>query len=1119
MSTPRLLFRSTYPNYNTRIVWLIAFSLMVSIGEMAAQTLSYNGGLCTGNYLNFYVQGSMSCAPFVSSQGSWTVNPAPSEISYVASGNGSLGQIQVKWNSSSVVNASISVSYSCAEGGSGTLGPLNLSLSPAVVPAVTLSAASSVCQGTGLLFTASATNGGGSPSYSFYLDGSTTPSYNGYSNTYTLSTGSLSAGSHNMKVSMFSNLPCASPSSATSTTINFTVNAKSTFNANLNAPALVCQGTSTIVPTISVSGTYGNLSYEWFVNGSPQSGGSSLTVNANQGTQVYAKVHSDGCVNTPVQTSTYSVNITPITTPTASIQIPKTGYCNDENIVFTASSPQANASSTYQWYLNGTQLSLPSTATQATVTAKATVIAGNYYPGSSIRVVVSGLTGQCLQPASAEYTVPTNLITVSPNPRVSAADKTICSDASSAVALSEPDGIPGTSFTWTASNSNTYGASNSFGSTINQQLKNDGTNSTNGTTNGTATYVVTPTANGCVGTSKTVIVTVKPKTKITNTPAQLVASICSGNALNFTPSLSIAGSTYSWTSSISGTITPASVSASGTTAITNAPINSGNQSATVTYAITPSFSSCAGSTVNYVVTVKPLPTVSLTIDNQITNATICSASNAILYLANTNGVSGTTLSWTATASNVTGASGGSGSTINQTLSSPVGSSGSVTYVATATANGCPGITANKVITVNPKPVVPTVTGHERFGPGTYSLTASGGSGSDTYSWTVPSTSTNFTGNPFLTPSVASQTLSYCTVKITNSFGCVGNAKTVDAIMYPIPVIAATAAKVYMGSSSTLSAGAFAYDTYEWRNSSNALVASSATFNATIADTYTVKVFKGAINTTSATFILKGQLSDLPGNYIIAQTMLSEGITNATLTDSVTVKRRAQSIQYFDGLGRPLQTVATQASPGKRDVVTPVVYDAFGREYRKYLPFTAPDATSYKNDGWYKPNGDVLNGTGQYAGSAQPFYATPNDEIADDAKPFAETVFEPSPLNRVSEVGAPGVTWQPGTNHTIKKYYEVNTGNEVYIFRFSAGSLLREGFYGPGQLYKSRTTDEKQNEVLEFTDKEGKTLCKKVQHGVDGGGVKLYASTYYVYDDFGNLVLVLPPAAIQNIATN
>ena len=63
----------------------------------------------------------------------------------------------------------------------------------------------------------------------------------------------------------------------------------------------------------------------------------------------------------------------------------------------------------------------------------------------------------------------------------------------------------------------------------------------------------------------------------------------------------------------------------------------------------------------------------------------------------------------------------------------------------------------------------------------------------------------------------------------------------------------------------------------------------------------------------------------------------------------------QTTQYLDGLGRPLQTVQQQITPGNNpaDIVAPVVYDPFGREVYKYLPYAA--STGNSNDGSFKQN--------------------------------------------------------------------------------------------------------------------------------------------------------------------
>ncbi len=70
-------------------------------------------------------------------------------------------------------------------------------------------------------------------------------------------------------------------------------------------------------------------------------------------------------------------------------------------------------------------------------------------------------------------------------------------------------------------------------------------------------------------------------------------------------------------------------------------------------------------------------------------------------------------------------------------------------------------------------------------------------------------------------------------------------------------------------------------------------------------------------------------------------------------------------------------------------------------------------------------------------------------------------------------------------------------------------------YAAGELYKNVTTDEAGNAVVEYKDKEGRVVLKKVQlAATPGTGHVGWLSTYYVYDDLGNLRYVLPPKAVE-----
>lgn len=93
------------------------------------------------------------------------------------------------------------------------------------------------------------------------------------------------------------------------------------------------------------------------------------------------------------------------------------------------------------------------------------------------------------------------------------------------------------------------------------------------------------------------------------------------------------------------------------------------------------------------VTVKPLASV-----NPVTPPAICGGSPTSIALTSVPG--GATLSWTIgpVTGTVTGQAAGSGSTISQTLNG----SGTVTYLVTATLDGCPGPTTSIVQTVEPR---------------------------------------------------------------------------------------------------------------------------------------------------------------------------------------------------------------------------------------------------------------------------------------------------------------------------------------------------------------------------------------------------------------------------------
>jgi len=125
--------------------------------------------------------------------------------------------------------------------------------------------------------------------------------------------------------------------------------------------------------------------------------------------------------------------------------------------------------------------------------------------------------------------------------------------------------------------------------------------------------------------------------------------------------------------------------------------------------------------------------------------------------------------------------------------------------------------------------------------------------------------------------------------------------------------------------------------------------------------------------------------------------------------TITAQQASRTIVYYDGLGRAMQQVQWQGSPLKRDVVTHKTYDQYGVEYRKFLPY----AEVSENDGKYKPA----------AASRQlSYYSTANAAnvgVVRTPNPYADAIYEKSPLMRGESNGFAGTPWQVSTNRTIK----------------------------------------------------------------------------------------------------
>ncbi len=476
--------------------------------------------------------------------------------------------------------------------------------------------------------------------------------------------------------------------------------------------------------------------------------------------------------------------------------------CAGESIEFTAN-PTGGSDLTYQWQVNGLNIS---NATGQTFTR------GNLSNGDKISVVVkSSSDGSCV--TNSEFVT----ITVNPIPTVTTTNTaTICSGTGPNILLtaSTPS-----SFSWTVGTitGGITGASNGTGSSINQTLTNPSNSAA-----GTVQYIVTPTANAgsCAGEPYTITVTVNPKPTVTTANT---ATTCSGTG----PDISLTASTpssFSWTvGTITGGITGASAGSGST--INQTLTNPSNSAAgSVQYIITPTANtgSCAGEAYTITVNVNPKPTVTTT-----NTATICSGTGPNISLTPSTPSS---FSWTigTITGGITGASNGTGYTINQTLTNSSNSSaGTVQYIVTptATTGNCQGEPYTITVTVNPKPTVTTANTTTICSGGSpnISLTASTPS---SFSWTVGNVTGGITGAGNGNGATINQTLNnpsnstagtvqYFVTPTANTGNCAGTPQTITVTVNPKPAITATTTGERCGTGTVILGATASAGTLNW----------------------------------------------------------------------------------------------------------------------------------------------------------------------------------------------------------------------------------------------------------------------------------------------------------------
>ena len=189
--------------------------------------------------------------------------------------------------------------------------------------------------------------------------------------------------------------------------------------------------------------------------------------------------------------------------------------------------------------------------------------------------------------------------------------------------------------------------------------------------------------------------------------------------------------------------------------------------------------------------------------------------------------------------------------------------------------------------------------------------------------------------------------------------------------------------------------------------------------------------------------------------------------------------------YDNGLGQVCQQVDVGITATHKDLVTLHEYDDRRRPLRTWLPVPMNGSGSIQNPTTVKS-------------TAQSSYS--------DTCPYTKTIYEQSPIEWLSEETKPGAAWhQAGKKSSFRRFLCGNASQEGGILShpvvFDDTGYLSDPFM---EWMTEESVDEDSLRTLTLKDREGRVCA--VRHLKQGENL----TTYYVYDDFGNLRFVLPP---------
>lgn len=249
------------------------------------------------------------------------------------------------------IRAEVISSESCTDPEIASSNSIIISVNELLTPTVSITVSeNSICEGENVIFTALAVNGGLSPEFEWYINSELV--HSGNSNTFssdTLSNNSM------VTCTMTSNQNCLTIPTVSSNSVSISVNPILLVSIEIAASDnIICKGEEVTFSAETINaGT--NPIFNWYVDNQIQTETSNQYVATDliDETSVRAEVISSEACPDPeiVSSNAISITVNELLTPSITISASENSICQDENVIFTASSENSGQNPAYQWYI------------------------------------------------------------------------------------------------------------------------------------------------------------------------------------------------------------------------------------------------------------------------------------------------------------------------------------------------------------------------------------------------------------------------------------------------------------------------------------------------------------------------------------------------------------------------------------------------------------------------------------------------------------------------------------------------------------------------------------------------------------------------------------------------